>query len=119
VQETLVKAWFNRHRLRDARYFQTWVIRILINECRNIQRKLKKTEPLANIPPAPPPDEDAEALREALMRLDIKYRLPVVLYYIEGFNTKEIAGMLGIPKGTVTWRMARARKLLGIELEEN
>lgn len=32
VQECLRKAWEKRHRLRDERYLQTWVIRILLNE---------------------------------------------------------------------------------------
>ena len=40
VQECLRKAWEKRHRLRDERYLQTWVIRILLNECHTIQRRM-------------------------------------------------------------------------------
>jgi RNA polymerase sigma-70 factor (ECF subfamily) len=36
VQECLCKAWQNRDKLREGRYLQTWVCRILINECHNI-----------------------------------------------------------------------------------
>ena len=38
VQEAIFKAWKNRGRLRDETLFETWLIRILINECHNIQR---------------------------------------------------------------------------------
>ena len=38
VQEAILKAWQSRERLRDPAYFETWLIRILINECHNIQR---------------------------------------------------------------------------------
>ena len=46
VQECLYKAWQKRHQLKDEQYMQTWVIRILINECHNIQRKRCKELPL-------------------------------------------------------------------------
>ena len=39
MQEAALRAWEKRHTLREERYFGTWLIRILINECRNIQRK--------------------------------------------------------------------------------
>ena len=41
VQEALHKAWEKRAQLRDETLIKTWMIRILINECRNIQRKKK------------------------------------------------------------------------------
>lgn len=40
VQETLRKAWEKRKTLREEKYLQTWVIRILLNECHTIQRVL-------------------------------------------------------------------------------
>ena len=39
VQEAILKAWQSRERLRDEAYFETWLIRILINECRNLHRR--------------------------------------------------------------------------------
>ena len=41
VQETLYKAWNSRKKLKNEQYMKSWVIRILINECHNIQRKQK------------------------------------------------------------------------------
>ena len=51
-------------------------------------------------------------LFEAVMSLDRRYRLPVLLYYYEGYRQKEIAGLLDIPEETVRTRLARAREKL-------
>ena len=114
VQETLEKAWENRGRLRDERYMETWVIRILINRCHDIQRQRKhELLPELQPDPAPPPPPDADiALHDALGALDEKLRLPVLLYYIENYRVCEIARMLKVPQGTVKTRMACARKEL-------
>lgn len=111
VQETLVKAWEHRRKLRDERYMQTWVVRILINECHNIQRKQKRElpEPVTTPPYIP---ESISDLKNALLCLDNKLRLPIILHCIEGYHTHEIAKILGVPKGTVLWRMSKARKEL-------
>ena len=44
VQEALRKCWQKRGQLRDARYLQTWVIRVLLNECHNIQRRAARLQ---------------------------------------------------------------------------
>ena len=66
--------------------------------------------------PAPAADDHSD-LYEALLSLDEKYRLPVVLFYLEGFKTREIAGLLGVPEGTVKSRLRTARELLRKDLE--
>lgn len=68
-------------------------------------------------PSPPPPAADHSDLYAALLALDEKLRLPVVLYYLEGFKTREIAGMLGIPEGTVKTRLRAAREQLRKNLE--
>ena len=57
-------------------------------------------------------------LFDAVMSLDRRYRLPVLLYYYEGYRQKEIAGLLGIPEETVRTRLARARDKLKHILSE-
>ena len=58
MQEAALKAWEKRFTLREPKYFATWLTRILINECRNIQRKRKTFVPIdeAIIPAAPAHD---------------------------------------------------------------
>lgn len=112
VQECLYKAWKKRHQLKDERYMQTWVIRILINECHNIQRKRSRELPQGKMPErVAPPDADYE-LHDALFSLDETLRLPILLHYIEGLSIREIAQILRWPQGTVKSRMLRGRQEL-------
>ena len=57
-------------------------------------------------------------VREALDRLPLPYREPLVLAHVGGFSYKEIAEILAIPLGTVMSRLFRARRLLRSELRE-
>lgn len=52
-----------------------------------------------------------EGVHAVLRRLPEIYRVPLVLHYIEGYATKEIARLLTVPLGTVLARLHRARKL--------
>lgn len=117
VQETLRKAWEKRKSLRDERYVKTWVIRILLNECHTIQRCMKRTLPLDTVPAVPKLQEDGE-IKEALMQLPEKYRIPLVLYYLEGYSVKDTALMLHLPQGTVKTRLSRGRSMLKAILKE-
>lgn len=56
-------------------------------------------------------------VRACVYRLDDKYRVPVLLYYMEELPVTEIAAILKIPKGTVLSRLSTARKQLKSELE--
>ncbi|MBO4883782.1 MAG: sigma-70 family RNA polymerase sigma factor [Clostridia bacterium] len=118
VQEALARAWEKRRSLREEAYFETWLTRILINECYSMLRRRKTTLPIDSLPePAAPPDADP-ALHDAVARLDRKLRLPVVLHYMEGYPVRDIARMLRLPSGTVKTRLARARALLRIQLSD-
>ena len=118
VQEALLRAWEKRASLREERYFETWLTRILINECYTTLRRRRAALPLDGLPePAAPPGADP-ALHDAIARLDRKLRLPVVLHYMEGYGVGDIARMLRLPSGTVKTRLARARALLRLQLSD-
>lgn len=64
------------------------------------------------------PTQGGELLEE-VMRLERKYRLPVYLYYYEGFSVKEIAKILQTVPSTVQTRLQRAREKLKIALSDS
>ncbi len=118
AQNALLSAWEKQHTLRDTAYFKTWLTRILINECRAMLRQRARFVPLEEeVAEGEIAPERDSGLYEAVMGLDVKYRVPFVLYYIEGFRTREIASMLKLPEGTVKTRLRRAREILRTELE--
>ena len=119
VQEAVLKAWQNLNRLRREEFFETWLTRILINECHNIQSARRRIAPMEEMPErAAPPEDGSRALRDALMALDEALRLPLLLSYMEGYRVREIAKILRIPEGTVKSRIARAKRKLRALLEE-
>lgn len=119
VQEAVIRAWVNLPRLRREEFFETWLTRILINECHNIQNARKKIVPLDVLPEQGACAGDNKPLRDAVSALDETLRLPVLLYYMEGYKLREIAQILKLPEGTVKTRLARAkRKLRGLLEEE-
>lgn len=61
---------------------------------------------------------NTDGVREAVFSLDEDFRLPVILHYMEGYKTREIARILKIPEGTVKTRLARAKQKLKRLLEE-
>ena len=117
VQEAVFSAWRNLASLRNERYFESWVVRILINECKNILRKTKRTVLVAEMADAAAPEGADPAVYEAVYSLHVRYRAPFVLYHVEGYSVKEISGILHLPQGTVTSRLQRARRILKNMLE--
>jgi RNA polymerase sigma factor (sigma-70 family) len=67
----------------------------------------------------PAMDEVLERLDEALGRLPERYRVPVVLCELEGRSRKEVARTLGLAEGTLSWRLAQARKMLARKLSRH
>ena len=111
VQEALLKAWARLHTLREEAYFETWLTRILINQCRSLHRK--RTFAAAELPESlPAPEPGRSPLMEALEALPVRNRIAVELHYIEGYSVKECAKLLTVPEGTVKWRLHQGRRLL-------
>lgn len=114
ISDTILACWEKIGQLKSDRYFRTWMTRILINKCRDIIQKREHLCLTETVPEIPAMDEgflNAE-WKEELMKLDEKYRLVVILYYVEGFRAAEIGRMLGITGSTVRTQLARAREKL-------
>lgn len=115
MQETALKAWQNRSRLREERFFKTWVTSIMVNECRLILRKSKRTIVTDTLPDQPAQETCNLETRLMLESLPEKQRIPLLLHYLEGFSLEEISQMLHVSVGIVKHRMHQARKKLRVE----
>ena len=111
VQEALLRAWDRRETLRQEAYFDTWLIRILINQCKPFYRR-RPPEPAELTEDIPQVTSEETPLLEALMALPRKHRVTLELHYIEGYSVAETARILRLPEGTVKWRLKRGRELL-------
>lgn len=117
IQDTILTCWEKLSQLQEPKYFRTWMTRILINKCNDILRKQQKFVLVEDMPDTPTDDLGFANLEweQILMRLKPRDRIVVILYYVEGFKTSEIAQMLDIPESTVRGSLARSRSKLATE----
>ena len=120
VADTLVRCMTKAPLFQDEAHRKAWLFRVAANICRDMlrfrfRRPVLQLEELADcgIPP-----EDVPIL-EAVFRLPEKYRIVLHLFYIEGYRTEEIAGMLSISPAAVRKRLQYAREKLKVEYERN
>ncbi len=133
VQETFVRAYEALARFRAGSEFRPWLLTIGLNAVRDLLRRRRRRPPGASLDdeeenlalPAPGAAPDAEAVGEelreqvevAFARLDADAQTILWLRVREGLQYDEIALVLGIPRGTVMSRLARAREALRSELD--
>ena len=98
----------------DAEHLRAWLLRCTVNRCNDLHRfRLRRPVlALADLPEMEAEADGGAELRDAVARLPEKLRLPIHLYYAEGYSTEEIAGLLDIPAATVRTRLRRARNRL-------
>jgi RNA polymerase sigma-70 factor (ECF subfamily) len=136
AQEVFARVFDKRREFRAASKFSTWLWRIAVNRCYDELRRPASratTESLddesstvvldINVADARTPcdmlamQEEAELVRQALMRLPETYRTVLVLRHYENLKLREIADVLEVPEGTVSSRMAAALERLTQLLE--
>jgi RNA polymerase sigma-70 factor (ECF subfamily) len=123
VQEVFIKAYGNIQSFDTSRSFSSWIYRIAHNEFINAIRK-KGREPISFFDPDtlfPHPtassqaDDDLkkaevkEMVEKCLAKLDPKYREPLVLYYFEDMDYRQISEIMRIPVSTAAIRLKRGK----------
>lgn len=121
VSEAILKAYENLHKLKKEEFFRTWLVRILINECKSTLKKKGKSELIDDtkfpeISSRDNPYINVE-IGEAIDSLPEKIRLVIIMFYVEDYSIKEIKRVLNIPEGTVKSRLSKGRALLKEQLE--
>ncbi len=130
TQETFCKAQQNFSQLRDPTRAKPWLFRILRNVYLHRLRAEKQEhrvflDDMRELPdrlPDPLPAIEPDRLQEALDELPEVFRTPIILYYFEDFDYRDIADQMDLPMGTVMSRLARAKahlrsRLLGADRE--
>ena len=101
---------------------EAWLVRILVNLCRDRARRLRvRARRTADLPVARDPDPESAAVARAtveaaLAMLSPRRRAVIVLHELEGRDVAAIARLLGIAKVTVRWHLAAGRRGLREDL---
>ena len=115
VQNVFLKLYRTPTDFESEEHLRRWVIRVAVNESKKLVcsawfRKSVPLEDYAQTLEFAAPEESSLFL--AVMELPKRYRVPVYLYYYEGYPAKEAAALCGIKVSTMQTRLQRAREKL-------
>jgi RNA polymerase sigma-70 factor, ECF subfamily len=127
IQDAWLSIWRRLPSLREPAAFDGWVDRIVVNACRS---RLRERAKVREIPMGPDfersdpslgsrPEDVAERdlVERAFERLNPDQRAILVLHHLHHQPVVAIAAALGIPEGTVKWRLHAARTALSAAME--
>jgi RNA polymerase sigma-70 factor (ECF subfamily) len=128
TQQIFLKLFTAIRQFRGESEFTTWLYRLVVNACLDERRRRRRLLPWGDTVATKNPSEKkpqekqyarlevAEAVRAAIGELKPKFRLPILLKYIEGLSYEEIATVMGCSKGTVASRLNRGHSQLAKRL---
>lgn len=125
LQQALLQGWRQLPSLRDPDRFQSWLTRLLVNECYGELRRRRRQSIAVRVLPVDVPvskDEilsvgDRDAIDRAFARLPPEQRAVLVLHYFLGLAPAEIADDVGVPLGTVRSRLHYGQRAMRAALE--
>lgn len=123
AQEAFVSTWVNLPSLRDVRRFDAWLNRVLINQCRDVLRRRRRSREIvldatdAVVEDPATASLDTAAVIAAFDRISVEDRHILVLHHLHDFPLAEVARQLRIPVGTAKSRLWSARRSLERALE--
>jgi RNA polymerase sigma-70 factor (ECF subfamily) len=124
VQESFLAAWRHLPRLRNPRKFDAWLAKTIVNRCRDVLRRRKRSREVALGASLDTSGDggmaDAEhdiTLNRAFDQLSAEQRYLLVMHHLHGTPVAELAAELATPVGTLKWRLHAARAALQQALE--
>ncbi len=118
VQEVFIKLLNSKKEYENEEHLKAWLIVTTSNYCKNIVSswwwKRKNIEENAAYREGTAGEDELLSL---VLELPDKYKIPVYLYYYEGYNSREISRIWGKPESTIRTYLQKAKKLLKEELE--
>jgi RNA polymerase sigma-70 factor (TIGR02954 family) len=120
IQEVTYRAYKGIRKLKEASYFKTWLIRIMINYCNDQlkkQRRVFNNEEMLNSIGVSENHSEME-LKDAMLGLDDRSREILTLKYFHDLKIRDIAETMDCPEGTIKTWLNKALKALREKLEE-
>ena len=118
VQETFLKAYNGLGQFRGESSEKSWLMRIAVNVCRDMQRGRwfrhidRRVTPDMLPEPLMQPDGRDIDLTLTVMQLPDKLKEVVILYFYQNMSMEEIATALGLAQSSVSNRLKRAKERL-------
>lgn len=121
AQDVFITVYRNLKHFRFESQFTTWLYRITVNRCKDYLRKMNvrkiffPVEDGMNISDYSTPVENndiSKIVMDAISKLPVKLRMPLIMKDIEGFSYQEISESLSCEMGTVKSRIFRGREKL-------
>ena len=119
TQDVLIQLYKTNKEFESDSHIKNWLIKVTVNQCKMLFRTpWSKMEDINNYAETIGfEDESHLDLFFAVMKLDKKYRVPLILFYYEGYSCAEIAAILETNESTVKTRLKRARERLETALK--
>lgn len=123
IHETVYRAFLNIEKLKKAKFFNTWITRILINVSIDFLKRKGKSEILDESTPtikekSEVSTEEKLDLYNAIDLLNDNYKTVIIMMYFNDMKIKDIAKIMEIPENTVKTYLRRAKQALGEVLKE-
>ena len=120
AQEVMLRLWRTGTDFQSEEHLRRWLVKVTVSECKRISLRpwRSRTAALEDCDGPVFEDREKQELFDAVMELPGKYRLPLYLYYYEGYAVNEVGELLGLRPSTVQTRLARGREKLKKMLTE-
>ena len=123
IHETVYRAFLNIEKLKKAKFFNTWITRILINVSIDFLKKKGKNEMLDESTPIKKErceisTEEKLDLYNAIDLLNDNYKTVIIMMYFNDMKIKDISKVMETPENTVKTYLRRAKQALGEVLKE-
>lgn len=113
VQETVLRYMQKAPVFNGSEHKKAWLIKVITNQCRDMMR-FRTNHPQISIEDLQNCVQNPEStgIVEALMTIPEKFKIVMLLYYVEEYRIDEIAGIINKSSSAVKMRLQKGRKLL-------